>query len=306
MSDWAIKTEGLTKRFGPVTAVKNLDLQVSRGSIFGFLGPNGAGKTTTIKLLLGLLRPTTGRAWVLGEPASPEAVAVRQRLGYISETQNMYNFLTVRETLDFCRSFYAQWDEALARRYLELFQLPANRLVGRLSKGMRGLLALVLAIAHHPELLILDEPTSGLDPLHRREFLTVVLKEIAAEGATVFFSSHVLSEVDRVVDHVAILDQGRLLVSRSLEEMKEQEKRLRAVFPGPIPADLGRWPGVRRVIQEGNGYLISVAANPQEMAARLAAAGGTGITILDMNLEEIFLDYIEAERSKAIAQAPAN
>lgn len=298
MSDWAIETQGLTKGFGRVTAVKDLNLEVKTGSIFGFLGPNGAGKTTTIKLLVGLLRPSAGRAWTLGAPAGPEATAIRQRISYVSETQNMYNYLTVAETVAFCRSFYSNWDDALVRRYLDLFDLPARRQVGRLSKGMRTLLALVLAIAPHPELLILDEPTGGLDPLHRREFLTVILKEISAQGSTVFFSSHILSEVDRVVDHVAILSQGHLLVSRSLDEMKTQEKRIRVLFSENTPADLAHWPGVRRVVQEGSGYLISVAQDPQELAARLTAAGGTGATILDMNLEEIFLDYIESQASE--------
>lgn len=299
MSDAAIETKDLCKAFGAVRAVEHLNLAVPRGSIYGFLGPNGAGKTTTIKMLLGLLRPTSGTALVLGRDATAESVSVRQHVGYVAELQSMYDYMTVNEIAEFCRGAYQRWDSAVVAKYLDLFELPRRRRVKQLSKGMKTLLALVLALGPAPALLILDEPTSGLDPIKRNQFLTTVIREIADGERTVFFSSHILGEIERVSDHVGILTNGRLAISGPLDEVKGRHKRVRLGFVDPVAAEssplglesLASFPGVRSVRRDGHGFLLTLADHPEEVLERLRKLPGAAIEVVDMTLEEIFLEY---------------
>ncbi|MDO8672501.1 MAG: ABC transporter ATP-binding protein, partial [Dehalococcoidia bacterium] len=209
----AIEIANLTKDFGGLKAVNELSLQVPQGSIFGFLGPNGAGKTTTIKVLLGLLKPTGGGARVCGFDVVTQGLKVRQSVGYVSETDTMYGWMTAHQLASFCKSLYPRWNDDLVKRYIEAFGLPTGRKVKHFSKGMKAQLALTLALGPDPQVLILDEPTSGMDPLARNEFLNHIVKEVAESGRTIFFSSHILSEVQKVADSVAIVYRGKLLVS---------------------------------------------------------------------------------------------
>ncbi len=292
----AIETHGLARRFGTTEAVAGLDLTVPRGSVFGFIGPNGAGKTTTIKMLLGLLRPTAGRAGVLGYDLATGSLAARARIGYVAENADLYGYMRVREIIAFTRGLYPRWDDQLVARYLELFGLPKDRAVKALSKGMKAQLALILALGPVPELLILDEPTSGMDPLARKQFLSTILREVAAAGQTVFMSTHILSDVERVADHVALLNRGRLVLADSMDHLKENVKKVRVVLAGGAPDDLGRWPGVRAVAREGRGWLISVESRLDEVRGRLQALDPSYLEVVDMTLEEIFVDYAGGER----------
>jgi len=291
VSEYAVWTEGLRKSFGTKVAVDGIDLRVPRGSIFGFLGPNGAGKTTTIRLLLGLLRPDAGRFCVLGRegPPSPEVLA---RVGYVPETPALYPALTASELVSLCRRLYPRWDQALVDRYLDLFRLPRNRKVGGFSRGMKGQLALVLALAPRPDLLVLDEPTAGLDPLARKHFLQTVLAEATAAGQTVFLSSHLLEDVERVADTLAIIRNGRLVLQKPMDEVKTGEKKVRVVFRGEPPPWLAQIPGVRRVEQEGAAFLLTVAGDVPSVLERLRTVPLFALEVIDLSLDQVFEEYV--------------
>ncbi len=206
--DAAIETRGLMAGYGRRQAVRGLDLTVPRGSVYGFLGPNGAGKTTTIKTLLGFRRPDGSEARVLGHDVVRENLEVRARVGFASEVDSLYGGMTVRRLCRFCHDVSRGWDQALVDRYLGVFGLPGDIKARKLSKGQKVQLQLCLALGSDPELLILDEPTSGLDPLARHAFLKVLVGDVAAEGRTVFFSTHILSDVEAVADTIGIIYQG--------------------------------------------------------------------------------------------------
>ena len=215
MTDRAvIETAGLTKRYDDVEALRGLDLRVPSGSIFGFLGRNGAGKTTTIKVLLGMARPTSGDARVFGlsSAESSSGVEIRRRCAFVSDAKDLYDYMTVGEIVTFTRSFYPRWSGELEQKYLRKFELSPGREIKGLSRGTRTKLALLLALCRGAELLMLDEPTSGLDPAMAEDVLQALVGHVAAEGATVFFSSHQLSEVEQIADHVAIVDRGQTVV----------------------------------------------------------------------------------------------
>ena len=216
MSDFAIETNGLKRAFKSNVALNGLDLAVPRGSIFGFLGRNGAGKTTTIKILMGLLRADRGGAQVLGLNAldTRSNIDIRRRVGFVTEDKELYPYMTVGQMIRFTRPFFPKWRHDLEARYLEIFDLPRNRKIPDLSKGMRSKLMLMLAIARGAELLILDEPTDGLDPAALEDMLRELVSLSATDGTTIFFSSHQLAEVEQIADHVAIVDHGRAIVFR--------------------------------------------------------------------------------------------
>ena len=228
----AIELVSLTKQFGHTTAVNDLSLRVDRGSTFGLIGPNGAGKTTTMKMLMGILRPTTGAVTVLGTDVFAEPLVVKQRVGYVPESHHIDRWMRVGEAVGFCRSLYQSWNNQTCQQLLDLFELDPNKKVKQLSKGMQVKLSLVLAVAHEPEVLLLDEPMAGLDPLAREEFLDGVLRTICERGQTVIFSTHSLDDVQRLADTVGILYGGRLLVHRNIEELLATTKRIRATLTG--------------------------------------------------------------------------
>ena len=201
--------------------MKHLDLRVGAGRITGFLGRNGAGKSTTIKMLLGMSRPTSGSGRLLGRPIDDarESRETRRHVAYVAEDKQTYAYMTVGQMIAFTRSFYDDWRMDVEARFLKQYDLPIGRKVKALSKGMRTKLALLLALARQPQLLILDEPTEGLDPVSIEELLQSLVAA-AAEGTAVFFSSHQISEVERIADHVCMLDRGRLVLDASLAGSK--------------------------------------------------------------------------------------
>jgi ABC-2 type transport system ATP-binding protein len=215
---WAIETRGLTKRFGSFEAVRAIDLKVARRGITGFLGRNGAGKSTTIKMLLGMTHPTSGTGSVLGHRIDDlhGSLELRRRVAYVAEDKQTYAYMTVEELIRFTRSFYPNWRREVERELMDAYDLPPRRKVKALSKGMRTKLALLLALARRPELLILDEPSEGLDPVSIEELLER-LAATAADGTAVFFSSHQIAEVERIADRVCIIDHGSIAGDFSLE-----------------------------------------------------------------------------------------
>lgn len=297
----AIETHRLGKRFGDVAAVADLDLRVPAGSVFGFIGPNGAGKTTTIKMLVGLLAPSEGSVSVLGFDPDRRGVDVRQRIGYVAETQSLYGYLTGQELIDFTRRLYPRWDGATVARYLRDFGLPTSQRIRGYSKGMKTQLALVLALGNTPDLLVLDEPTSGLDPVMRREFLTTIISEVSARGCTVFFSSHILSDVERVVDQVAIIHRGRLVHSGSMDEARSNFRRLTVRFEDEVAPDALRLPGVRRVEPVGRGYRLVVVDDLPGVERAVARLGGKVLDSHGIGLEDLFVELTGVEPAPARA-----
>ncbi|MDW7651854.1 MAG: ABC transporter ATP-binding protein [Bacillota bacterium] len=293
--EWAIELKGLQKTFDEITAVDNLSLEVPAGSIFGFLGPNGAGKTTTIKTMLGLLRADVGSGNILGFDIVRDSVAIRQRVGYVAEVQNLYDYMTVEGILSFCRSFYPKWNKKLADKYLDVFRLPRRVKIKNLSKGMKTQLALVLAMAPEPELLILDEPTSGLDTINRQEFLRIILEEISIQGRTVFFSSHLLHDVERVADRIAIINNGTLIEVRDVDELKTVVKKIRVVFQREPGADFFDYPGIVGIEKDGPAYLLSVEGNLQEILMHLKNTPYFTLDVVDRNLEDIFIEKVRGD-----------
>jgi ABC-2 type transport system ATP-binding protein len=294
----AIEIQDLVVSYGNKRAVDGLNLQVPRGAVYGFLGPNGAGKTTTIKALLGFRPANGGSARVLGYDIGTQSLEVRARVGYVSEVNSMYDYLTIPQTCAFCRQTSRRWNQAVVDRYITLFGLPPRARVGQLSKGMKSQLALSLALGSEPDLLILDEPTAGLDPVARHEFLNTLIRDIAAEGKTVFFSSHILSEVEAVADRVGIIRDGKLLVSDDLDHLKQTQRVLKLTYAEvPPPAEIAALralPGVARVEQEGRGVRVIARGDVDALAAQLQTRPYPvrDLDSVNLNLEDLFLEYM--------------
>jgi ABC-2 type transport system ATP-binding protein len=299
--DCAIETRGLCRTFGKFEAVKGVDLKVLRGTVFGLLGVNGAGKSTIIKMIVGHLRPTSGEISVLGRPLEEDSVELRRRVAYVSENRYLYEWMTVEESVRFTRAFHDNWDERKAADLLRRFSLPPEKKVRQLSRGNRARLCLLLALSFNPELIILDEPTSGLDPIVRRDFIENIVSEIADEGKTVLFSSHIVDEVERVADYVGIINDGELLLTSSLDDIKASYKRVRYATNGTRP-ELAGVPGLLMVENGRHEQVLTVRGFGEEMVGALAARGVADPEVLPISLEDIFVNTVRAERERRAAQ----
>ena len=297
----AIRTRGLTKVFrGGPTAVRELDLAVRVGEVFGFLGPNGAGKTTTIRILLDLLRPTSGEAEVLGLDTRGAGVEARRRIGYLPGDLALYPKLTAHETLTYLGALRGGVPERQITALSERLGLDLDRPVGTLSHGNRQKVGLVQAFMHEPELLVLDEPTGGLDPLLQQEFHRLV-EEAAAAGRTVFLSSHVLSEVERVADRVGIIRGGSLVALEEIAALKQRAtRRLDVELARPVDADaFARLPNVREADAERTLLHLVVEGPVDAVVKALAEHEVVSITSHEPDLEEVFLDYYREDGARA-------
>ena len=230
-----LRTHGLTRSFGAVRAVEGLDLTVHAGEIYGFLGVNGAGKTTTIRMLMGIIKPDAGSIELLGQRTRRATIRQKQRIGYVSQEQPFYPWMTCRALGRFVGGLYPTWDAAEFDRLLRVFELPPARKVSQLSGGMKVKLALALALASHPALLILDEPTSGLDPVARREFIEMIHRQARQHRRTTLFSSHLVDEVERVADRVGVIHCGRMRYEGDLETLRGSVRRVRLPCMPPAP-----------------------------------------------------------------------
>jgi ABC-type multidrug transport system ATPase subunit len=292
-----IETADLRKNYGEVEAVRGLNLQVPVGSIYGFLGRNGAGKTTTIKVLLGMARPTSGQARVFGLAADAQdaSVEIRRRTGFVSDDKDLYDYMDVAEMIRFTAAFFPRWRADLEQRYLRRFELPAERKVKALSRGMRTKLALLLALCRGAELLILDEPTSGLDPAMTEEVLQALVGHVASEEMTVFFSSHQIAEVDQIADRVAIIDRGRAVVTGALDDLRENFRRIQFVFDGDAPEPAFRAPGVERVRRKGRVLTVLSSAGAERIVDEARALNPVSVDVVPVTLKEIFLETVAVE-----------
>lgn len=300
-SDAAIEIENLVVSYGKKQVLNGLSLIVPRGSIFGFLGANGAGKTTTIKTLLGFRAPDGGTAHVLGYDVIRQHVEICECTGYVSEINSLYKYLSIPQICTFCQKTQRSWNQELVDHYLTLFALPKRETVGRLSKGMKSQLALCLALGNDPDLLILDEPTTGLDPIARQLVLNTLVSDIAAAGKTIFFSSHILSEIEAIADRVGVLRQGRVVLNDELDHLRASQKMLRLIYAQIPPAEeinmLGGLPGVMRVDQEGRNVRLRIKGDTGPVAARIQERPYElrDIETLNVHLEDVLIDSIRGE-----------
>jgi ABC-2 type transport system ATP-binding protein len=235
MHDPVIGIANLSRKFGTKAALNGVSLAVPSGSVFGLVGENGAGKSTLIKHILGLWRAEAGTVRVFGLDPVADPVGVLGRIGYLSELPDLPNWMRVGEFLRYTQAFYPKWDARYAEQLREQFGLDSAARIRVLSKGQQAKLGLLAAQAHRPDLLVLDEPSSGLDPIVRNDILAAVIRTVADEGRTVFFSSHLLEEIERVSDHIAMLHQGKLVLCGPLEEIKAQHRRITLRFETPQP-----------------------------------------------------------------------
>ena len=298
MPDRAIRTEQLTKRYGDVVALDHLDLEVTPGEVVGFLGPNGAGKTTAIRLLLGLNRPTEGKAEIFGLDCQKQPAQVHRRLAYVAGEADLWPSLTGEETLSLLGRVSGRVDEHYRDDLLNRFDLDPTKKVRVYSRGNRQKVILIAALMVRPDLLVLDEPTSGLDPLMEQAFRACI-GEARDRGQTVFLSSHIMSEVEALCDRVGILRNGALVEMGTLAEMRHLSAlTVEARFDGAVP-DLSNVPGVSDVLIDGQNLQCQVRGSVEPLVSALAASRVTGLLSREPSLEELFLaQYGEGEHGR--------
>jgi ABC-2 type transport system ATP-binding protein len=285
-----IETERLTKSYGEHRGIIELDLEVSQGETFGFLGPNGAGKTTTMRVLLDLIRPTSGSARVFGIGTTADPVAIHRRVGYLPGEFDLYDRLTGRETITYFANLRGGVDRAYVDTLIERLDLDPSRRFKEYSKGNKQKVGLIVALQHRPDLLILDEPTAGLDPLVQQTFYGLV-REAHADGRTIFLSSHIIEEVDRTCDRVAIIREGRLVQVDRIEEIRRLAfHHVELTFSTPVaPAVFDGLPGVQDVEAEGDVVKMRVNGPIGAVIATAAGHGLIDVVSREPNLEDVFL-----------------
>lgn len=298
MSDEIVMLSDVTRRFGRLVALDRVTLAIPPGTVFGLVGENGAGKTTLIRHLLGLYRAQAGSVRVFGRDPAAEPVAVLGRIGYLSEERDLPEWMRLGQLIDYTRAFYPRWDEHFARELVAMFELNPRQKIRTLSRGQRARAALLVALAHRPELLVLDEPSSGLDPSARQDILAAVVRTVADEGRTVLFSSHLLHEVQRVADCVAMLHRGRLLLNERTDELMARHRLITLHFSSAlaaqpqIPGGLCWWGQGTEWTCLGNGELAPLRAAAQ-------AAGAEIVEERMPSLEEIFLAHRKSEAARS-------
>jgi ABC-2 type transport system ATP-binding protein len=292
----AIVTERLTKYYGERCVVNCLNLRIPTGTVYGFLGRNGAGKSTTIKMLMGMAQPNSGRVELLGHELASLPPAVRGRIAYLAEGHPLYGWMTVAEAVRFNRAFHPErWNQRMLDQILEHFEIPSRSKLRRLSNGQRANVALALAIAPDPDLLVLDDPTLGLDTVARRDFLMSMIHLVARQGRTILFSSHILADVERVADRIGILVDGVLRVDCPTEHFKESLSKVLLEFAGRPPA----FPGCSGLVQAWEVgrrlelVIVNFGPDQQRVIESLAPLAWD---VVGLNLEDAFVDYTRGPR----------
>jgi ABC-2 type transport system ATP-binding protein len=297
----AIVIEGLTKKFGNFTAVDDVDLQVERGEIFGFLGPNGAGKTTTMRTLLDLIRPTAGCASIVGFDTHTHAVQIRRHIGYLPGDLALYPHLTGRETLQYFANLRGGVDWDYVTRLATRFDADLSKKVGEYSTGNRQKVGLIQALMNRPEVLILDEPSTGLDPLVQQEFQAVMHEVTQQDGATVFLSSHTLSEVERIAGRVGFIREGTLVSVESMDTMRDKAlRRVSVQFADDVPPGaFDGVAGVRDVEVSGAHVSVSYEGAMGELLRAINTYEVLTLTSSNVDLDDIFLSFYKSADSQA-------
>ncbi len=296
MADMAIHADGLTYRYGKTPAVDGLSFTVPTGSVCGFLGRNGAGKTTTIEMLVGLLKPRAGQSRVLGFDPVRQAIEVRRRVGFFAEHQQMYGWMKVKEIIRFTAGFYDDWDAGFAAALTTRYELDLKQKVKALSKGQQARLAILLAAAFHPEMLILDDPTLGLDPIARQEILGDLIRLIQEQGRTVFISSHLLDELAQVADHAVIIDKGRLVANEPINQLTARVKEILLTFPNGAPERLPV-PGILKARRHGRQYALTTEHFTADLKEQLRSDfSAVNCEVRDLPIDRIFADLVLRDR----------
>lgn len=291
----AIDTKDLTKYYlkGKVLGLKNLNLEVFEGEIFGFLGPNGAGKTTTIRLLLDIIRPTSGSAEIFGLDIHKETVQIKSEIGYLPGEIFLPEEMTGDECISYYRNFKAKVDKRYLKGLIEKFALDTKKKIANLSKGNKQKLAIILALMHKPKLLILDEPTSGLDPLNQQIFYNAIL-ETKKWQTTTFFSTHILYEAEKICDRIGIIKDGKMVKCETISEFKEGNIRYLLVETNEnISLEIFKKLKVKKVERTTSGYKLTIKGNNADILRELLKYKVENIKIAEPSLEEIFMRYYE-------------
>lgn len=282
-----LRVRNLTKAFGDFRAVDGLDLKVDEGEIYGFLGVNGAGKTTTIRMLMGILAPDEGSIELFGKTARRTSLKQKQNIGYVSQEQVFYPWMTARMLGRFVGGLYPNWDRDEFERILGVLEVPPDRKTANLSGGMRVKLALALALAPRPSLLILDEPTAGMDPVARREFLEIIEHQAREYGRTTFFSTHLLDEVERVADRVGIIHRGRTRFEGDLSLLQNRVQKVEMTSAQPIPEGFEVWK-----VEEKEDRVTAVVDGDIDLWH------SSGLTGEKLSLDDIFISCVGIEAAK--------
>lgn len=291
----SIVAHQLSKAYGPKWVVKNLNLKVPTGCVYGFLGRNGAGKSTTIKMLMGMIRPDAGTVSLLGQDVSQITPQTRARIAYMAEGHPLYSWMTIGQMADFTRAFYSDWDQTLVDQVLDHFELSRKQKCGRLSRGQQAQVSLALAMAPDPELLILDDPTLGLDTVVRREFLEALIQLIQSRGRTIFFSSHVLGDVERVATRIGVMIDGVLRVDCPMEMFRESVRKVVVEFNDEPPDFLG-CEGLVSWRRSGVTLELVVVNWGEPQRTLVESMEPRWIDVVEMNLEDTFIEYTRGSK----------
>jgi len=289
-----IEIKNVSRRFGKKLALDNVSLTVQRGGVFGLIGGNGAGKTTLLKHVMGMLKAQSGSVKVFGMDPIAQPVGVLSRMGYLSEERDLPSWMRVSELIRYTQAFYPTWDGRFAEELREMFELDPNAKVRTLSRGQRARAGLLVALAHRPELLVLDEPSSGLDPVVRRDILGAIIHTIAEDGRTVLFSSHLLDEVERVADHIAMIHEGRVVLANSMDDLKDSYRRVTLRFETPV-VDPPKLLSGRNTQGAGSEWTYICTVVDGDMGQVRGAAEAMGAQVVDestLSLDEIFVATI--------------
>jgi ABC-2 type transport system ATP-binding protein len=300
MDQPAIKVQALSKKFGRRSVVNGLTFQVPSGTVCGFLGRNGAGKSTTIRVLMDLLRPTSGTAYLLGMNCQKDHHVLMERVGYVAESPTLCAWMKVRQLIDFTAAFYSRWNRNVVESLLGRFGIDLDQRIKHLSRGTYAQVALALALGNDPQLLVLDEPAMGLDVMVRRDFLESIIQLIQQDGRTVLFSSHLVHEVERIADQIVILEKGRLLVSAPTEVLKQEIRRM-IVRRRNIPQDRFAVPGILSSCSDGGELVLTVEHRGGQTRQAIEDVGGEVVEVVGMSLEEIFIDLLATDRKQEAA-----
>lgn len=293
MSTTAVATSSVariydvSRRFGRLLALNGVSFDIPRGCVFGLVGENGAGKTSLIKMLLGLLRPNEGRVEVFGVDPVRDPEGVLERIGYLSEDRDLPDWMKIWELVRYTKAFHPNWDDVFAQELVNTFGLDLNAKIGKLSRGQRAQAGLLAALAHRPPLLLLDEPSSGLDAAVRRDILGAIIRTVAEEGRTVLFSSHLLDEVERVADYIAMIHQGKLVLNGPLDEVRAQHHRL--VLRWPVGTAAPSLSGELTREAEGSEWVLVLHGGRDEVLGAAQAAGAEVVDVARPSLEDIFV-----------------
>ncbi len=286
-----LKIVDLTKRFGRKKVLENFNLTLEKGKVYGLLGINGEGKTTLIRMIMGVIPSDKGEIFYKDKKIRPKDALHKREIGYIPEESIFFSWMKIKELLDFNSSFYPTWDAKKADDYLKRFSLDGKVKIKNLSRGMKLKLGLITALAAKPELLILDDPTSGMDVPTRHDFLRGIIREILEEGTTILFSSHLVHELEGIIDHVGILHHGRLVIEEDFQEVKNSIKRVRLIFDDSAPDKISV-EGILTEQKNGNKYEVVIYPWKKEKRKELEALSPAHLEVESLSLEEIFISFV--------------